>query len=82
VRPADYHRGAFDVAAQSAKEGEGPEHETEEEQGKQQAKANDLAKFIRAAREQFEQRFSITAEEELGALHQVVTQPEDKKGFP
>ena len=66
-------RGAFDVGAEVAREAEGGE--AEEDAGRAEkaaAKAEDLAKFLGAAIEHFEQTFDITPEAVLDGLDQVV----------
>ena len=81
VRPEGYYRGAYDAGAEPEKDGEGTEGEEETETQKQTAKPEDLAKFLAAAIEHFEQKFSITPEEKLEALHQVVKEcePRDRR---
>jgi hypothetical protein len=72
VRPEGYYRGAFETGPEAGKDGE--EAEADEDAGTERPEAvpEHLAKFLSDAIGQFEQRFSITPEEKLEALHQVV----------
>ena len=74
VRPEGYYRGAFDVGGEAKEQGEETEHEgaPEEEGERPAAKAEDLARFLATAIEQFEQRFAITPEEKLEAVRRLV----------
>src|SRR5262249_17190925 len=66
-----YHRGAFDVGAEVAKEREETELDEEGEAQKVAAHLEDLAKFLTAAIGQFEGRFTITPREKVEALRRV-----------
>ena len=72
VRPEGYYRGAFDVGPELAEDGEEAEADEDASTERPAAEPEHLAKFLAAAIEQFEQRFTITPEQKLEALHQVV----------
>ena len=71
-RPEGYYRGAFDDGPELTKEGEEAEADEDASTERPAAEPEHLAKFLTAAIEQFEERFTITPEEKLEALHQVV----------
>ena len=82
VRPEGYYRGAFEHGPEETKEGEEAEADEDANTERPAAEPEHLAKFLSVAIEQFEQRFTITPEEKLEALHQVVKElqpePEEK----
>jgi hypothetical protein len=80
VRPEGYYRGAFDVAAEVAKEREETETDEGGEAQKVAARSEDLAKFLTAAIGQFEGRFAITPREKVEALRLVAEGLESKPG--
>jgi hypothetical protein len=79
VRPEGYYRGALAAAAEEAKEGEEAEADEDASTERPAAEPEQLAKFLTLAIGQFEERFTITPEEKLEALHQVVKELEPKK---
>ena len=66
VRPEGYYRGAFKNGPELVKEGEEADEDASTE--RPAGGPERLAKFLAAAIEQFEQRFTITPEEKLQAV--------------
>jgi hypothetical protein len=79
VRPEGYYRGAFEVGPEQEKDGDAAEADEDASPARVAAKPEDLAKFLATAIEHFEQRFDITPEDKLQALHQVVKGLEPRK---
>jgi hypothetical protein len=73
IRPDDYYCGAFAVATGQAEADEDSDIE------RPAAEPEQLATFLTLAIGQFEERFTITPEEKLEALHQFVKKLERKK---
>jgi hypothetical protein len=72
VRPEGYYRGALTVGSETTTEGEEAEADEDANTERTAAEPEQLAKFLTLAIEQFEQRFAITTNKKLEALHQVV----------
>lgn len=72
VRPEGYYRGALAIHPEGGNEAEEQGSEEEAQDERTDATPEALAKFLTLAIGQFEKQFSITAEEKLEALHQVV----------
>jgi hypothetical protein len=84
VRPEGYYRGALAAGVEETKEGEEAEAEEDANTERPAAEPEQLAKYLTAAIGQFEEQFTITAEEKLQALHLVVKelQPEPERKKP